>query len=39
MVDVFRKSDECLELAKETIKIKAKVFWMQIGSLIQMLMN
>ena len=31
MVDVFRKSDECLELAKETIKIKAKVFWMQIG--------
>ena len=31
MVDVFRKSDECLELAKDTIKIKAKVFWMQIG--------
>ena len=31
MVDVFRKSDECLELAKETIKINAKVFWMQIG--------
>ncbi len=31
MVDVFRKSDECLQLAKETIKIKAKVFWMQIG--------
>ena len=31
MVDVFRKSGECLELAKETIKIKAKVFWMQIG--------
>ncbi len=31
MVDVFRRSDECLELAKETIKIKAKVFWMQIG--------
>ena len=31
LVDVFRKSDECLELAKETIKIKAKVFWMQIG--------
>ena len=31
MVDVFRTSDECLELAKDTIKIKAKVFWMQIG--------
>ena len=31
MVDVFRRSDECLELAKETIKIKAKVFWMQVG--------
>ena len=31
MVDVFRKSDECLELAKETIKINAKVFWIQIG--------
>ena len=31
MVDVFRKSEECLELAKETIKINVKIFWMQIG--------
>ena len=31
MVDVFRKSEDCLELAKETIKINAKIFWMQIG--------
>ena len=31
MVDVFRRSDECLELAKDTIKIKAKVFWMQLN--------
>ena len=31
MVDVFRKSEECLKIAKEAIKIKPKVFWMQLG--------
>ena len=31
MVDVFRKSNECLQIAKEAVKIKAKVFWTQIG--------
>ena len=31
MVDVFRKSEECYELAKDTIKINANVFWMQLG--------
>ncbi len=31
MVDVFRKSEECLSIAKEAIKIKPNVFWMQLG--------
>ena len=31
MVDVFRKSEECLEIAKQTIQINAKVFWMQLN--------
>ena len=31
MVDVFRRSEECLEIAKQTIKIDAKVFWMQLN--------
>ena len=31
MVDVFRKSNECFAIAKEAIKIKPNVFWMQIG--------
>lgn len=31
MVDVFRQSDVALEIAKETIEIKAKVLWLQIG--------
>ncbi len=31
MVDVFRKSNECFKLAEETVKINAKVFWMQLG--------
>ena len=31
MVDVFRKSNECLQIAKEAVKVKAKVFWTQIG--------
>ena len=31
IVDVFRPSKEALEIAKETIKIKAKVLWLQLG--------
>lgn len=31
MVDVFRKSEECLEIAKQAISINAKVFWMQLN--------
>ena len=31
MVNVFRKSNECFAIAKEAIKIKPNVFWMQIG--------
>ena len=31
MVDVFRRSSECFNLAKETLKINANVFWMQLG--------
>ena len=30
MVDVFRTSDAVFEIAKEAIKIKAKVLWMQL---------
>ena len=31
IVDVFRPSNEVLEIAKETVKIKAKVLWLQLG--------
>ena len=31
IVDVFRPSEEALEIANEAIKIKAKVLWLQLG--------
>ena len=31
IVDVFRPSKETLEIAKEAVKIKTKVFWLQYG--------
>jgi predicted CoA-binding protein len=31
IVDVFRPSSEALEIAKDTVKIKAKVLWLQLG--------
>ena len=31
MVQVFRKSEQALEVAKQAIQIRAKVLWMQIG--------
>ena len=31
MIEVFRKSEDCLAIAQEAIKIKPKVFWMQLG--------
>ena len=31
IVDVFRPSVEAIKLAEETVKIKAKVFWLQLG--------
>ena len=31
IVDVFRPSNEVLEIAKDTVKIKAKVLWLQLG--------
>ena len=31
IVDVFRPSIEAIEIAKETVKIKAKVLWLQLG--------
>ena len=31
IVDVFRPSDEAISIAKETIEVGAKVFWLQYG--------
>ena len=31
IVDVFRPSKEALDIAKDTIKIGAKVLWLQLG--------
>ena len=31
MVDVFRPSNEALEIAKDTVKVGAKVLWLQLG--------
>ncbi len=31
IVDVFRKPEECPDLAREAIKIGARVFWVQLG--------
>ena len=31
IVDVFRPSNEVLEIAKDTVKIEAKVLWLQLG--------
>ena len=31
MVDVFRPSKEALDIAKDTVKINAKVLWLQLG--------
>ena len=31
IVDVFRPSEEVADIAKDTIKIKAKVLWLQLG--------
>ena len=31
IVDVFRPSNEALDIAKDTVNIKAKVLWLQLG--------
>ena len=31
MVDVFRKSEECVAYAEEAVRIGAKVLWLQLG--------
>jgi predicted CoA-binding protein len=31
IVDIFRPSEECLEIVKEAIKLKPKAIWMQLG--------
>ena len=31
IVDIFRPSKEAIEFAKQTVKIQAKVFWLQYG--------
>lgn len=31
MVDVFRKSEECVGYAEEAVRIGARVFWLQLG--------
>ncbi len=31
IIDVFRPSEECLQVVREAIKLKPKVVWMQLG--------
>src|SRR3989344_3646241 len=31
IIDIFRPSEECLEVVKESIKLNPKVIWMQLG--------
>lgn len=31
IIDIFRPSEECLEVVREAIKLKPKVIWMQLG--------
>ena len=31
IVDVFRPSNEAINIAKDTVSIKAKVLWLQLG--------
>src|SRR5450432_945112 len=31
VVDIFRRPDECVNIVKEAIEIKAKAVWMQLG--------
>ncbi len=35
IVDVFRRSDAVLEIAKEAISVKAKTLWLQLGVINQ----
>jgi predicted CoA-binding protein len=35
MVNVFRKSEDCLEIAHEAVKIGAKSLWLQMGIINQ----